>query len=66
MTGDIALAARNEVQSAAFGEGSDAERFQARSRSRQKRLLASSCPISPSLPVSVCLNHLRSHWTDFR
>lgn len=44
VNGDIALAAQNEVYSAAIGEGSDSHCFQARSRSRQKHLLASSYP----------------------
>jgi hypothetical protein len=44
VNGDIALVAQKEAHSAAFGEGSDSHCFQARSRSRQKRLLASSYP----------------------
>jgi hypothetical protein len=44
VNGDIALAAQNEVNSAAIGEGSDSHCFQARLLSRQKHLLASSYP----------------------
>jgi len=52
VNGDIALAAQNEVHSAAFGGGSDSHCFQARSRSRQNRLLVSSYP---SVRPFVCL-----------
>ena len=55
------------LKTAAVGEGSDSHCFQARSRSLQKRLLASSCPsVRPSGRVSVRLIQLGSHWTDFR